>query len=72
MMSLACCYNAYILNDPKDSSICNLGLFSTVWKIYMVFHIVIIFLGFREVLRKQEVYGGTFPITQVSGDLEFG
>ena len=30
------------------------------------------FLGFREVLRKQEVYGGTFPITQLSGDLEFG
>ena len=30
------------------------------------------FLGFREVLRKQDVYGGTFPITQVSGDLEFG
>ena len=30
------------------------------------------FSGFREVLRKQEVYGGIFPITQVSGDLEFG
>ena len=30
------------------------------------------FLGFCEVLRKQEVYGGTFPITQVSGDFEFG
>ena len=30
------------------------------------------FSGFCEVLRKQEVYGGTFPITQVSGDFEFG
>ena len=29
------------------------------------------FLGFYEVLRKQEVYVGTFPITQVSGDFEF-
>ena len=30
------------------------------------------FLGFHEVLRKQDVYGGTFPIAQVLGDLEFG
>ena len=28
----------------------------------MFFHIVIVFLGFREVLGKQEVYRGTFPI----------
>ena len=65
-------YNVYILKDYKNSSIYSLWLFSTVWKIYMFLHIVIIFLGFCEVLRKQDVYGGTFPITQVSADLEFG
>ena len=30
------------------------------------------FLGFCEVLRKQEVYGGTLPIAQALGDFEFG
>ena len=30
--------------------------------LYVFFHIVIVFLGFCEVLRKQGVFGGTFPI----------
>ena len=31
-----------------------------------------LFQDFYEGLRKQEVYVGTFPITQVSSDFEFG
>ena len=54
---LVICYNVYILKDPKNSSISSAQYGRSICFSYSNH-----FSGFCEVLRKQEVSGGTFPI----------